>query len=411
MEGFRSGGIGDNTYQMIYPEDGIKKRPLKLFEKPEQSTRIRPPKTSIQQYYPQNFSIMKYFLFPFLSIFLFACQPDQPKKTNQKIPIKVVVVSMFEPGQDEGDRPGEFQYWVERLPLTDTFSFPQGYRDLRYNPELGVLGIVTGIGNTRSAISITALGADERFDLSKAYWLVAGISGVDPEDAPTGSAAWAEWLVDGDLSHEIDAREIEEGWSTGYIPLRRTTPYEQPIAANNEGAVARLNPPMVDWAYQLTKDVALTDNEEIRKMRNLYTGYPAAQKAPFVLKGDQLAASTYWHGKLFNDWANDWVKYWSEGQGNFVTSAMEEMGTYHALDRLHQMGKVDKNRLLVLRTASNFTMQWPGISAYQSLAGEKLTGKGYSAYIPSLESAYRVGSVVVNALVTDWQRFEHELPQ
>ena len=59
---------------------------------------------------------------------------------------------------------------------------------MRYNAELGVLGIVTGIGNTKAAISITALGADERFDLTKTYWLVAGISGVDPEDAPTGSA-------------------------------------------------------------------------------------------------------------------------------------------------------------------------------------------------------------------------------
>ena len=31
------------------------------------------------------------------------------------IPIKVVVVSMFEYGDDTGDAPGEFQFWVEKL--------------------------------------------------------------------------------------------------------------------------------------------------------------------------------------------------------------------------------------------------------------------------------------------------------
>ncbi len=341
---------------------------------------------------------------------MLACQPTSPQRPA-KIPIKVVVVSMFESGEDQGDRPGEFQYWVERTPLPERIPFPQGYRDLRYHPEKGILGIVTGVGNSKSSASIMALGMDERFDLTKAYWLVAGIAGVDPEDAPTASAVWAEWLVDGDLNHQIDAREIPTDWTTGYIPLRLSEPYQQPVPDNKEGVVAQLNPALVEWAYQLSKDVELTDNEEIQAMRAQYVNYPNAQQAPFVMKGDHLAASTYWHGKLFNKWANDWVKYWTEGQGNFVTSAMEDTGTYLSLSFLHNAGKVDKNRLLVLRTASNFSMQYEGISAAESLAGEKLTGRGYSAYIPALESAYRVGSKVVEELVENWEKYEKEMPQ
>lgn len=345
---------------------------------------------------------------PFFLAFLFAASCTSPQKT-EKLPVKLVLVSMFEKGQETGDLPGEFQYWVERLPLQDSLAFPQGYRQLRYNPDLQVLGIMTGVGNIRAAASIMGLGMDERFDLRNAYWLVAGISGVDPEDAPTGSAAWAEWLVDGDLSHQIDAREIPEDWTTGYFPLRKTKPYEQPKQEDDEGAVARLNPQMVDWAYQMTKDIELADNEKIKTMREQYTGYAVESMKPIVMKGDQLAASTYWHGKLFNEWANDWVKYWSNGKGNFVTSAMEEMGTYHALDRLEKAGKVDKERLLVLRTASNFTMQWPGITAQESIAGEKL-GKGYTAYIPSLEAAYQVGSPVVLEIVNNWDKYKDQLP-
>jgi purine nucleoside permease len=35
----------------------------------------------------------------------------------EPIKIKVVVVSMFEYGELIGDRPGEMQFWIERLPL------------------------------------------------------------------------------------------------------------------------------------------------------------------------------------------------------------------------------------------------------------------------------------------------------
>jgi len=61
---------------------------------------------------------------------------------RERIPVRVVVVTTFEIGNDTGDTPGEFQNWVEQLPLPDVVPFPQGYHPLRYNPEKHVLGIV-----------------------------------------------------------------------------------------------------------------------------------------------------------------------------------------------------------------------------------------------------------------------------
>ena len=182
------------------------------------------------------------------------------------------------------------------------------------------------------------------------------------------------------------------------------------MPAVKEVVALKLKESLVNWAYDLTKDVELPDPEGTSEMRKNYVGFPAQSMKPQVMIGSQLAASTYWHGKLFNDWANDWVEYWTEGEGNFVTSAMEEIGTWHALERLDANGLVDMDRFLVLRTGSNFTMQWPGISAYQSLSGEKLSGKGYSGYIPSLESAYKVGSVVVNELTANWDHYKNTIP-
>ncbi|HWC97593.1 MAG TPA: purine nucleoside permease [Candidatus Sulfopaludibacter sp.] len=337
-----------------------------------------------------------------LSLVAVGCSPVK----EAPLPIKVVVVTMFERGADTGDDPGEFQFWVERTKLDRVMPFPQGYHNLRVNKD-GVLGVLTGVGNTKAAASIMALGLDPRFDLRKAYWLVAGIAGVDPEDATLGSAAWAEWLVDGDLAHEIDAREIPSDWKTGYVPLRRSVPYEQPPTPTTDGQVFHLNVALVNWAFTLTRDVPLMDSEAMQKERSQFR-QPNAQRPPFVLKGDQLAASTFWHGKLLNQWANDWVSYHTGGKGNYVTTAMEDTGTLQSLTYLSHAGKVDLNRVMVLRTASDFDQPPPGKTAAESLAQTKI-GK-YTGYLPALEAAWRVGHTVVDKLVAGWAEFQDHVP-
>jgi CubicO group peptidase (beta-lactamase class C family) len=44
---------------------------------------------------------------------------------RRQIPIKVVVVTMFEIGEDTGDRPGEFQAWVELGQTDDRAAQPK----------------------------------------------------------------------------------------------------------------------------------------------------------------------------------------------------------------------------------------------------------------------------------------------
>ncbi len=325
---------------------------------------------------------------------------------DRRIPIKVVVVTMFERGADTGDEPGEFQYWVEREKLDRVLPFPAGYRGLRLNRQ-GVLGIVTGIGTAKAAASIMALGLDPRFDLRQAYWLVAGIAGIDPIDGSLGSAAWAEWVVDGDLGHEIDAREIPADWKTGYVPLRKSRPYELPRRVPDEGEYYHLNSGLVDWAYRLTENVQLADSEAMRTRREQYE-QSNARRPPFVLKGDTLSSMTFWHGKLLSEWANDWVKYHTDGKANYVTCAMEDTGTLQALTFLSKAGRTDWNRVLVLRAASNYDQQRPGLSAADSLAESKIGL--YSAYYPALEAAWRVGHVVVGELISNWQKYRGSAP-
>lgn len=328
-----------------------------------------------------------------------ACAPTRPCPAT--LPVRMVIVTMFEIGADEGDAPGEFQLWKERRRLDTRIPFPQGYHDLFYNPDSQILAMVTGVGTARSGAATMALGLDPRFDLGKAYWLVAGIAGIDPEDASIGSAAWARYSVDGDLAHEIDAREIPKDWSSGFFPLDKHGPGDAspPIT---DGRVFALNPKLVDWAFALTKDVAIPDDPGIRAERARYKGYPNAQRPPFVLVGDQLSAMTFWHGKLLNRWANDFTRYSTGGKGAFVTSAMEETGTLQAITYLDRAGRVDKDRVMVLRSGSNFSMPPDGVAAADNLMREN---EGYSGMRASLESLYLVGSRVVDELLTHWDRY------
>lgn len=334
-----------------------------------------------------------------------ACEPG--KACAAPLPVRMVIMSLFEIGEDEGDVPGEFQLWKERRGLDTRIPFPQGYHDLWYNPETQVLGVVTGVGTARSATATMALGLDQRFDLTQAYWLIAGIAGIDPEDASIGSAAWARYVIDGDLAHEIDPREIPADWKYGYFARHRNGPNDKRPLDGADGELYTLNGSLANWAYALTKDVALPDSPEIAKERARFTGYPNGRKPPFVLIGDQLAAMTFWHGALMTEWANDWVDYWTQGQGEFVTSAMEETGTLQAMTYLNRIGRADKDRVMVLRAGSNYTMPPKGEDAAAYLLREN---EGYAGLGAAVESLYVVGSKVVDEILGNWDRYAAQTP-
>jgi purine nucleoside permease len=339
------------------------------------------------------------------SLLLFAAVAATASAKPRPIQVKVVVVAMFEAGADTGDQPGELQYWVERDHLDHIYQMPAAYHAARMNDQ-GEMAVLTGQGTAHAAATIMAVGLDPRFDFSHAYWLVAGIAGGSPDRISLGSAAWARWVVDGDLGYEIDAREIPPDWPTGYLPLRKKTPFEAP-AEPLEGQVYEVNPGLAAWAFNLTRTTPLDDSDKLKEIRSHFDG-DASQRAPYVTMGDEISSSTYWHGKLMDAWATEWVKYFSGGKGEFATTAMEDTGTLQSLTYLARAGRVDLNRVMVLRTVSNYDRQPQGLSASESLARQRIGA--YAAYLPALEAAYRVGHAVVNELITHWAQYEGTIP-
>jgi purine nucleoside permease len=318
---------------------------------------------------------------------------------------KVLILTTFEVGADTGDKPGELQYWVEREHLDHTLDIPGVAHPLRYN-DAGVFAAVTGTCN-RSGLALALIASDPRLDLRRTYFLMAGIAGVDPNQASVGSAAWARWVVDGDNVNEIDLHDAPKDWPYGIIPYGATAPDQAPGPRDwsQKPMAFELDPGLVAWAYGLSKDVVLTDSPQVAAFRARYTGHAAAQKPPFVLLGDTLGTARYWHGEALTHWAEQWCRLYTGGKAIFVMTQCEDQSISYALYMLGKAGKVDPRRYLVLRTASNYCEPPPGVGVVENLLSGEASGT-----VIAVESAYRVGSPVVHALVEHWDRYASALP-
>jgi purine nucleoside permease len=353
---------------------------------------------------------------------------------------KVVIIAYFDnstlPGQAAtpgfwgentvaAERPGELKAWVEREGLTRTIKVPGAFNLAYANADGSVLAMKVGPNSLHPAVNITALGLDPQFDLSKSYWLITGIAGISPQTGTIGDAVWTDFVVNGGAGHEIDAREMPADWPTGYFPAGKTAPYPPPrvaagspddvrgwprdaFRANNGRTVVALNRDLARWALGLTRAEPVADDAAMARVRGAYAGYPAAQAAPTVRMGATLSSETFWHGKLLDQRAIDWTRYMTDGVGTFLTTETNDSGAMVALAALGASGRADPNRVLLLRTASNFDMPPPGVTAAQGLAD---AGPGtYAAYLPALETAHRVGARVIHEIQRHWERYADRPP-
>ena len=336
--------------------------------------------------------------------------------------IPVLVITTYESGKDRGDTPGELQYWAERQDLGREVRVPGVDHPLLSNGK-GLYAMVSGT-TSRCALQIMALAADPRYDLTHTYFILSGIGGGLPHTMSLASAVWVQRVLDGNPAFEIDSREIPKDWPDGLVAIGATKPGQGsanvdsvPPAGVSEdssggvGTVAfKLNPSLVSWAYGLTKGVAIPTNDAVRAFGRRFAGYPVALEDPAVILGDSIGSDRFFHGEIMTRWAEDWDRIYTRGAGRLAISDCEDAGVCLALQRLAQMGRVDFSRLLILRTACNFTVPPAGVTAEKSLFGDTISDSSGVAYLPALEADYRVGSVVALKLLEGWSTYRDTVP-
>jgi purine nucleoside permease len=321
------------------------------------------------------------------------------------LPVRMVVVANFENGADVGDKPGEYQFWVEREHLDEKLEVRGAGGPVRRNKQ-GLYGLLLE--------NLTPFLLDPRFDFKRTYWLFTGISGADPQVASVGSAAWARWVVNGDELREIDDREIPSDWPYGLFAIGSLKPNTLPTDPNGFGSVESadelgmaypLNRGLAQWAFNMTRNTVIPDTPQLAKQREAWNGYPNAQRPPFVLLGETLGSVRYWHGPRRTQWARDWVKLWTRGEGTFVMTNMESQSAARIMNTFNKLGFVDLKRVMVLRTASNASGPPPGVDALASI-GDEAPGQ-----VAAYEANYRVGAPVIHELIGNWSRYQNEIPQ
>ena len=354
-------------------------------------------------------TMVRLFIVSVISIILFGAMlvnaQDNPHPNQGVRHVKVLTITMFEIGNVTGDVPGEAQRWVENEGLNEIVNVPGLLHPVYCNSNDHCL-VITDVGFSNAATTIAILGTYDKLDLRRAYILIAGIAGVDPQDGTLGSAAWTDWVVNGDLAHHIDAREMPSSFAFPLFRLGCTDP-TAPFCTNGRtqgSEVYQLNTNLVDWAFSLTQYLILSDSPAAAAYRANYPANLPASQPPTVIRCDSLAADRYWHGRELSSWANWWVQNWTNQQGNYCMTNQEDSATLTALARLNAAGRVDFSRVMVLRTASNFDQPYPGQTAIASL------GTSSGGFIPSINNAYIVGSWVTDYILANWGNWQNGVP-
>lgn len=310
-------------------------------------------------------------------------------------PVKVMIITLFGP---------EAAPWLAQLPLKQTVpvaGLSAQYPDVRCT-DSGICLMTTGMGHANAAASTMALVLSPQFDLSRTYFIVTGIAGIDPNLGTLGAAAWARYLVDFGLQQEFDATEAPPQWQGGYVGIGAPDPQTKPkLEYGTE--VFQLDEALLQRALALSRGARLEDNEAAAAYRKQYS-QTAAQATPAVIQCDTLAGDTWWHGQRLGERASAWTRLLTDGKGRYCTTQQEDNATYEALRRGAAAGRLDLHRLAVLRTGANFDRPHPGQSAQESL---NAPSGGFPIATANL---YRAAWPLVSDIVAHWPRWRDGVP-
>jgi len=312
--------------------------------------------------------------------------------------VKVMIINMFSL---------EAKPWLDALKPTQEIRVPglsSDYPLVKCTAD-AVCEMTTGMGHANAAASMMAVLYSGLFDLRQTYFIIAGIAGIDPKRGTIGSAAWARYVVDTGIAHEIDAREMPQGWQDGFFGIMTDGPGQVPKFEYRTEEFA-LDEALLQQAISLSKSAKLEDSQDLRDYRRHYPAAPANQP-PAIIQCDTQSADTWWSGNRLGEYARRWTRLLTGGKGVYCTSQQEDNATLNALTRGAQSGLVDIKRVAVLRSGSDFDRPYPHQGVLESLQAQRaLPG----AVPVSAVNLVRAGMPLVAAIVQHWDVWQHGVP-
>ncbi|KAJ5893229.1 hypothetical protein N7495_004920 [Penicillium taxi] len=314
-----------------------------------------------------------------------------------KITPKVFIISMFEPEAAAWWNIPEFDLLAHNISLPGLAPI---FPDVHCTKDFEVCQLITGESEINAATTVFSVAFSPLFDLTHTYFFIAGIAGVSPKRATLGSATFARYAVQVALQYEIDIRELNASYSTGYIPLGSEYPDQYP--SNIYGTeVFEVNDDLRSHAVKFARRATLSDSTEAKAYRAHYETasgeYKVASLPPSVVECDVATSDVYYAGNILGDAFANTTKLFTNGTGDYCSTAQEDNATLEALLRSSAHKLTDFSRIIVMRTASDFDRPYPGTSATYNLM-EASTG----GFTISIENIYNAGIEVVKGILEGW---------
>lgn len=260
---------------------------------------------------------------------------------------KVVIVNMFSLEEEPFHLTYDFVHHITLPGLSPIY--PEVHCDAKYE----LCQITVGEGEINAATSLTALSLSPVFNFTSTFFLIAGIAGISPKQGTIGDVTFARFAVQ-ILEYEVDTREMPSNWTTGYFALGSEEPGQYP--ENIYGTeVFELNANLRDRALSLAQSAFLYNGSTINEEFRLTYNYAPANTTPKAIACDTLTGDTYWFGELLDETFANYTSLMTNGTGTYCTTQQEDNASLEALLRAAMYGLVDFSRIVVMRTASDFS--------------------------------------------------------
>lgn len=268
---------------------------------------------------------------------------------------KVFVINMFE---------YESAPWLEAMDFEHNITIPglsPLYPTIYCTANYSVCELTTGEGEINAASTITALGLSPLFDLSHTYFLISGIAGGEPEYTTMGSVTFAKYAVQVALEYQVSYQEFiatNPNWTSGYWAYGTDDPWTYP--GNVYGTeVFEVNENLRDRAVELAMTAELQNGTELNESNRKLYNETAARSLPTIVKCDALTSDNYFTGNVLSDYFSFYASLMTNGSATYCSTAQEDNASLEAFTRLHKHGLADYNRVMVMRSISDFSRPPP----------------------------------------------------
>lgn len=321
-------------------------------------------------------------------------------QTTGREKIRVLILPKFEVGEMSGDFPGEAQFYYEKYCAGGkSYEIKGSWQQNRLYVNQGIALIVTGPGKVNAAISLAAVLSDCRFDFSRASILSTGCAGSVPGRTVMGDVIIATSIIDYDLGHHMDIRELEsEDAETWFFD-----------ESFKEQAFKRLNREFIKRIYEKVKRCKLETTEETVKYQlKAFSEAVSELRNPGVIKGTFVTGDNYWKGKLGCRKA-DYMAQVYGSEDCVLVSEMEDMALLSTAERF---GLAD--RFCAIRVAVNYTeflngdtpeRLWTKDYKTMDIASEH-NQETVNIFPVAMKNCFRVGEIIIDALKAEaiWEK-------